>query len=141
MVSGKSLKTLVQLFNVNYYLKLFPGFWNLNQNCIDLKYSGVGECLERYLRKVFICWKVGQFVNYLVPLIYAVSQISTFVYLVIFLIWFEYSTIELCMSAFLLVSYFLIISGQLSLLLHFEDFCYLFNAFFAEDLKLRKNFK
>jgi len=66
-------------------------------------------------------------------------QISHFFYLLAFIVFFDYSIVDMCLALFFIVSFFMALSSQLTLFFNLEEFCNFLNLFFQEDLNTRES--
>ena len=128
MVSSNSFKPLIWVFTLGSYIGSIPASWDSTNFCIILKSE------PNYSAST----KTRNWQNNIVPGIYLLLQFVHIVYLIVFLLFLEHSSIDLYMSVFFLFCFIFATISQLHFFLYFEGLASLINSYLLLDLKIRK---
>jgi hypothetical protein len=109
-----------------------PGRWDKLNCCISLKHGK--NCVIRipYLRsRTFPSAKI-------LPGIYLLLQVANILYLTLFLLFLEHSTIDMYLCSPAMFCFLYTIAAQLHFYLHFESLVNSVNSFLILDSQIRK---
>jgi len=133
MVSEGCRKITWWFWQVGSYLGLFPIVWDSVNMPIRIKHGS----------RIYL---PGSSLGYIdtskiVPGILFLIQIFHFLYLVSYIIFFDYSIVDMCLALVFIVGFFMAISSQWTLFFYLNEFCNFLDSFFQQDLNMRKSIK
>jgi len=131
MVSDESKKLFFRVFNVGSQLGVYPAVWNSETAQITLVTG----------KRIYFPWNRLKFLDTsrIFPIIYFLFQLFYFLYFILFLIFGEYTILDICLSSFLIVTfYFGLLTQLIGVVLNLNRFCDLWSSFLVLDFEFSK---
>ena len=132
MVSSESLKSLIWILRITYYMGTSPARWDTTLGRFIINYGPGVTITIPFMSSIQIC--IGK----VAPVFYTLFQTCVISQLICFLVFVPLSALDTFICSFIFVCFIMSYVAQLQLLRNIEDFCSLLNNFLKFDAQIRK---